>query len=114
MVRKILINRDAPNKDRGEWELILEPLSPLLQFRLKVLRYVNLEHYDLELTSKLESRGTMKLKARGEGFVDLLDDVGLGRLSRFLRNGELLTDEWTRGEGRRRVIQPTTAGRKGV
>jgi hypothetical protein len=114
MVRKILINRDAPNKDRGEWELILEPLSPLLQFRLKVLRYVNLEHYDLELTSKLESRGTMKLKARGEGFVDLLDDVGLGRLSRFLRNGELLTDEWMRGEGRRRVIQPTTAGRKGV
>jgi hypothetical protein len=62
----------------------------------------------------------MKLKAGWEGFVDLLNDVGLGGLFRFAGNRELWVERLAgderlaRDERKRRDIQPTWVRLKSV
>jgi hypothetical protein len=79
LVREILINGDSANKDRGEGESLLKPLSPLLQFRFKVWWHVDIEHHNLVVAPEFKTGLAMELKACGKGLADLLGDIRLRR-----------------------------------
>jgi hypothetical protein len=93
-----LIDGDSANKDRGEGESFLKPLSPLLQFRLKVRWHVNIEHYNFVVAPEFETGLAMELKSGGKGLADLLGNIRLCRCFLSSRGDERMVGRSGKGE----------------